>query len=343
MSRQFNIDKHHLRAFMLYDYRSDLKAIESHRRLSSAFGDNIVPQATVYDWYRRFKDGDESLEDQPRSGRPSDFDEVALRNLVESNPSQSVRELAAQLAMSSTSVYRHLKLIGKVPKLGKWVPHQLSERDRQRRVEAALSLLSISRRKDWLATILTSDEKWVVYDNISRKLQWVDIDEQPQPVAKPNMHPRKVMLSVWWDSEGVVYYELLPTNTTITAEVYCEQLERVSHALQQKRPNRTVTRYLHDNARPHVAKVTREKLLELGWQVLVHPPYSPDLAPSDFHLFNSLSNHMRGKQFENRDQVDATLSDFFASKPVSFYKSGFDKLFARWKQVIHGDGDYIID
>ena len=144
------------------------------------------------------------------------------------------------------------------------------------------------------------------------------------------MHPRKVMLSVWWDSEGVVYYELLPTNTTITAQVYCEQLERVSHALQQKRPNRTVTRYFHDNARPHVAKVTREKLLELGWQVLVHPPYS-------------LRNHMRGKQFENRDQVDATLSDFFASKRVSFYKSGFDKLFARWKQVIHGDGDYIID
>ena len=123
--------------------------------------------------------------------------------------------------------------MGKVPKLGKWVPYKLSENDRQCCINAAVSLLSMSRRKDWLATILTSDEKWMVYDNIHRKFQWVDHDESPKAVVKPNRHPRKIMLCVWWDSEGIVY-ELLPTNTTVTAELYCQQLERVNQALLKK-------------------------------------------------------------------------------------------------------------
>ena len=156
--------------------------------ICSAFGDNIARKSTVYDWFLRFKDGDESLEDQLRSGRPSEFYEVALRNLVESNPAQSIRDLSSQLNSSSTTVYRHLKAMGKVPKLGKWVPYKLSENERQRRINAAVSLLSMSRRKDWLATILTSDEKWVVYDNIHRKFQWVDLDESPKAVVKPNRH-----------------------------------------------------------------------------------------------------------------------------------------------------------
>ena len=93
-----------------------------------------------------------------------------------------------------------------------------------------------------------------------RKFQWVDLDESPKAVVKPNRHPRKIMLCVWWDSEGIVYCELLPTNTTVTAELYCQQLERVNQALLEKRPTTVLTRFLHDNARPHVAKMTRDKL-----------------------------------------------------------------------------------
>ncbi|EFN78228.1 Histone-lysine N-methyltransferase SETMAR, partial [Harpegnathos saltator] len=47
-----------------------------------------------------------------------------------------------------------------------------------------------------------------------------------------------------------------------------------------------------DNARPHTSIVTRQKFRELGWEVLMHPPYSPDLAPSDYHLFLSLQNFL---------------------------------------------------
>jgi hypothetical protein len=56
---------------------------------------------------------------------------------------------------------------------------------------------------------------------------------------------------------------------TITADLYCQQLDRVAKKLKGKQDR---IYYLHDNARPHVAKSTREKLLKLGWITVPHPP-----------------------------------------------------------------------
>ena len=95
------------------------------------------------------------------------------------------------------------------------------------------------------------------------------------------------MLSIWWNVKGVVHYELLEPGKTITADMYCQQLDRLKQALKQKHPalvNRKGVILHHDNARPHTARLTQNKLHSLGWEVLPHPPYSPDLAPSDFHL-----------------------------------------------------------
>jgi len=83
-----------------------------------------------------------------------------------------------------------------------------------------------------------------------------------------------------------VYYKLLPQNQTINSEKYCSQLDRLKAAIDEKRPelsNGVV--FNQDNDRPHVSLTTRQKLLQFGWNVLPHPPYSHDIAPSDFHLF----------------------------------------------------------
>ena len=94
----------------------------------------------------------------------------------------------------------------------------------------------------------------------------------------------------------MVYWELLYTNQTITSEVYSAQLNRFNEELQKKRPalvNRKGVILQHGNARPHVANTTLEKLKELKWEALIHLPYSPDLAPTGFHLFLSLSNFFK--------------------------------------------------
>ena len=65
-----------------------------------------------------------------------------------------------------------------------------------------------------------------------------------------------------------------------------------------------------------------------------HPPYSPDLATSDYNLFRSLQNHLNGKTFDSCETVKNELIQFFASKNQTFYESGIMKLTERWQKVI---------
>ena len=154
------------------------------------------------------------------------------------------------------------------------------------------------------------------------------------------------MLSVWWDFKGIVYVEELPRKQTINSNVYYRQLMKLDKEIREKRPELETRKgviFHQDNARPHTSLVTRKKLLELGWEVMPHPPYSPDLAPSDYHLFRSLQNHLNGKTFDSNEAVKNELIQFFASKNQTFYESGIMKLTERWQKVIEQNGQYIID
>ena len=108
--------------------------------------------------------------------------------------------------------------------------------------------------------------------------------------------------------------------------MYCQQLGRLAVKIEEQRPQHYTVRFLHDNARPHTARMTRMKLLELGWELLPHLPYSPDLAPSDFHLFRSLSNPIDAMKFDDTAQLFAWIENFFASKGQQFYSYGIMKL-----------------
>ncbi|KAG6803711.1 Ammar1 transposase [Apis mellifera caucasica] len=189
----------------------------------------------------------------------------------------------------------------------------------------------------FLKRLITGNEKWVVYNNIKRKRSWSRPREPAQTTSKAGIHRKKVLLSVWWDYKGIVYFELLSPNRTINSVVYIEQLTKLNNAVEEKRPeltNRKGVVFHHDNARPHTFLATRQKLLELGWDVLPHPPYSPDLAPSDYFLFRSLQNSLNGKNFNNDDDIKSYLIQFFANKNHKFYECGIMMLPERWQKVI---------
>jgi len=61
---------------------------------------------------------------------------------------------------------------------------------------------------------------------------------------------------------------------------------------------------LHDNARPHVAQLTHDVLSDLGWETLEHPPYSPDLSPSNYNLFGPLKEALGGQRFSSNAEVE---------------------------------------
>ena len=128
----------------------------------------------------------------------------------------------------------------------------------------------------------------------------------PSPTAKLGLYPKKVLLCIWWDYKRIIHHEVLEYDDTISADKYCQQFDILNTALLQKRPalvNRHRVIIQHDNATPHNAKVTQQKIRNLGWKVLTHPPYSPDLSPSDYYLFRSLQHFLSGKNFENPEAI----------------------------------------
>jgi histone-lysine N-methyltransferase SETMAR len=126
----------------------------------------------------------------------------------------------------------------------------------------------------------------------------------------------------------------------ITADLYCQQLDRLAEKLKGRQDR---IYFLHDNARPHVAKSTRQKLMELGWVTVPHPHYSPDLTPTDYHLFGSLSNHLREKKFDDGNDLKMDLLNFFGQKSQDFYECGILSLPERWQQVIDSNGAYVVE
>ena len=108
--------------------------------------------------------------------------------------------------------------------------------------------------------------------------------------SKAELHGRKVMLCVWYDHHNIIHFEFLNCNQTLNADLYSQQVQCVHVNLLRKRPALVSRRDIvlfHDNTRLHSARITQRRILDLNWSVLPHPPYSPDLASSDFHLFPS--------------------------------------------------------
>ncbi|KAK6747273.1 hypothetical protein RB195_000466 [Necator americanus] len=105
--------------------------------------------------------------------------------------------------------------------------------------------------------------------------------------------------------------------------------------------NRKGVILLHDNARPHVSLITRQKLHELNYETLDHPPYSPDLSPTDFHFFKHLDIFLQEKHFRNQDDVETAFDEFIASRTPDFYDIGIKKLVSRWQKCVNCNGDYL--
>ena len=126
---------------------------------------------------------------------------------------------------------------------------------------------------------------------------------------------------------------------------YCSQLDQLKAALDEKRPeliNRKCRLFHQDNARPHVSLMTRQKLLQLGWEVLIHPLYSPDIAPSGFHLFRSLQNSLNGKNFSSLEDCKRHLEKFFAQKDKKFWEDRIMKLPEKWQKIVEQNSKYVV-
>ncbi|UYV74835.1 hypothetical protein LAZ67_12001208 [Cordylochernes scorpioides] len=262
----------------------------------------------------------------------------------------------------------------------RWVPRLLLENHKQQRMEAARAFLEMHQRDgdQLFSRIVTGDESWVHHSTPETKRQsmvWkkpeesapkkgegdraaqklfakfkngdLDLEDTPRsgrPSEFDEEHLKALLKEDGCQTTRVLYWEMFERNATVNKDLYIAQLHRVDEAIQQKKPDRQgQIILLHDNARPHVAQVVKAALQELEWEVLQHPPYSPDLAPTDYHLFRSMSNHMRGTTFDDEEDLKTWLNNFFDTGPGDFWRNGINKLVERWEDVVNKNGEYIID
>ncbi|EFN76963.1 Histone-lysine N-methyltransferase SETMAR, partial [Harpegnathos saltator] len=96
----------------------------------------------------------------------------------------------------------------------------------------------------------------------------------------------------------------------------------------------------HDISTKHVEKIVKATLETFGWDGLPHPLYSPDIAPSDYHLFKSMIHGLSDQLFNNYEEIEKWLNEWIASKEESFFRHGMQQLPGIWEKIIESDSKY---
>jgi len=152
---------------------------------------------------------------------------------------------------------------------------------------------------------------------------------------------KKLMLCIWCDQLGVLwvaqterdhYWGSLPNTID---EIETSTQGKTRPLLLQAWQN-----YSPDNARLHVAAPVKTYLETLKWEVLPHPPGSPDIAPSDYHLFRS-THGLSEQHFTSYEDTKNCIDDWIASKDEAFFRRSIHMLPERWEKIVASDGHYI--
>lgn len=222
-----------IRASLLYEFKRGAKATEAAERIRQAFGGECLSDRVAQQWFLRFRSGDEDLEEKPRSGRPRAFDDETLQNLIEVDPRKTCEDVARELKCDEAMVRKRLHELGFTKKLDKWVPHRLTEGNKFTRLQICTSILSRFEQEPFLDRIITCDEKWVIHENTARSGAWLPKGANPTTIPKPDLYPKKLLLTVWWTARGVVHVDYLQPGQTVTAVVYCKYIDAVQNKLLQ--------------------------------------------------------------------------------------------------------------
>ena len=338
------------RAVIRYLYLKGKTGKEIHGELADVYGSSAPSYAHIKFWVGEFKRGRTSLEDEARSGRPLDAtdEEMCKKVRVYSDRRIQVEEIAQALDIShdSVSTILHDRLC--MRKLtARWVPKSLSDEQMATRASVCSALLKRFRSKDdFLLRLVTVDETWVHYyepENKAQSRQWVRPGSPGPKKFKAQPSAGKVMATVFWDAKGVIMLDFLPKRSTITGVYYANLLDQLRTAIREKRRGKLSKGVLlqQDNARVQTCKVAMDAVERNGYELIPHPAYSPDLAPSDFFLFPNLKKDIRRLHFRSDEEVVTAVEEWVNGKDHDFYSSGLMALEHHWSKCIKLEDNYI--
>ena len=165
-------NKSHLRHSLLFLFHQKKTAVEAHGLLVETYGEHAPVIITCETWFRQFKSGDFDLTDNEHPGAAKKFEDEELQAFMDEDPTQSQQQLAQTLNVTRGAIFQSLKAMGKIQKYGKWVPHQLNDRQMENRKTICEMLLQRFKRKSFLHRVVTGDEKsWLHLVRSAHRLQ----------------------------------------------------------------------------------------------------------------------------------------------------------------------------
>lgn len=347
------MEKSEFRVLIKHYFLRGKTITETKIKLDKYYGDSSPSIKMIHKWFTDFRCGRTSTADAERPGRPNEVTTPEIiekiHDIVLQDRRVKVREIAEIVRISDERVrnilHEHLDM-RKVS--ARWVPRLLTIDQKRIRVTTSEANLAMFKRnkKEFLRRFITVDETWIHHHTPETKQQskqWITTGEPAPKKAKAVLSANKVMATVFWDSRGIIHIDYLEKGQTINGEYYCKLLDRFNNVLKEKRPHLAKKKVLfhQDNARVHTCVSAMAKIHELRYELLPHPPYSPDLAPCDYFLFPNLKKWLGGRRFASNNEVIDATNDYFAGFEKSYFLGGIEKLEKRWTKCIELKGDYV--
>ena len=351
------IQREHFKAYAFIEFRRGKSATEIIQQLKESRLENVPADSTVFGWIKAMKDGSmTSLHDAPRPGRPSSSATTsnigALEQLITENPKQSTRNLAEQLSLNKETVRTILQRNLSLRKVcSVWVPHVLTERNKEERMECAANIVSFFDNHSMpyiLQHFAVEDESWVLFNTPRTKQEnkaWLKPGEPRLRTPRPVMTPKKALLLMAFTGDGKIVVSAKPYGETVTAEVYIEFVRTVGdrwRTLRSKSTRLSELRWMHDNARPHSARETVDFFHGRGVQMIKQSPYSPDFNLCDRWVFKSLKQHFKDFDFSSSEEIEEAAVRWFRAIPQDRFVRELTHLYEHCKSVIDSGGDYVV-
>ena len=235
--------------------------------LKQAFGEQALSQARTFEWFKRFKDGQESMEDDKYSGRPSTCTTpemiAKVHEVILEDRRRTIHDVCNHVGLSCGSCQRILAYELNMRRIAaKFVPRLLNNDQRDHQVQVCTTLQEAVRHDpNFLSRVITGDESWVYDYNPETKQQWKTPSSlRPKKVRQIRSNIKSMLIN-FLDIRGIVHKAFVPPGQTVNGKFYCEVLRRLRENVRRKWPEMWKNgNWLlhHDNAPAHTSLIVRE-------------------------------------------------------------------------------------
>ena len=328
--------------------KNGFSASQIHTWLVNAWGEDEISLRRVQCLCQEFRSGERSTAERlPGSGRPrSSITEENInmvKELVEANNQLSCAALEMMSGIPARTIQRILTdELGKKSLCARWVPHLLSQENRDARLRQAKEILKALRTRRISRRLIIVDEKWIYHRHLPPRNQqraWCDGAGDRVKVARRTISDAKTMY-IWSSNfEGHMFVQMVEHGRSVDADCYEGFLGRMTMKFGQLSPPLPMENI--DNAPAHRARSTGEWLQSNNIATIKQPAYSPDFNLCDRYIFRNFETFRSGRDFEAPQDLLAAVREYITGRSREEFLEEMKRFEEDLRLIVDNGGDYL--